>query len=74
MSALTVNPSGILQAVDAACTWTAVLGGDGKTYAYSTTAYKVTATYSGFTTDAFVSIASAAACYDGQAFPAPPVS
>jgi len=72
-SALAVNPSGIVQAVNAACTWTATLGGDGKTYAYSTTAYEVTAMYSGLTTKAFVSVASASGCYDGQAFPAPPI-
>jgi hypothetical protein len=73
MSALAVNTSGIVQAVGAACTWTDAVGGDGKTYVYATSAYEVTAMYSGLTTKVFVSVASAAGCYDGQAFPAPPL-
>jgi hypothetical protein len=73
MGAVTVSASGILQVVESACTWTATLGPDGKTYVYSTTAYTVVATYSGFTSTAFVAAASAGNCFDGQEFPAPPV-
>jgi hypothetical protein len=71
LTAMNVNASGIVKAINAACTWTATLNPDGATYGYTTNPYLVTATYSGFTTQAFVSVDSAGGCYDGLGFPAP---
>lgn len=72
LTAVTLDKSGILKAVDAACTWHAAPT-DSKltTFDYSTEPYTVTVNFNGFTTQAFVSVASAAGCYDGQSFKAP---
>jgi hypothetical protein len=73
---VTLSQSGILEAVGAACTWHAMPTNAGDTqFDYSTDPYPVTASYSenGITKtfQVFVSVASAAGCYDGQAFLAP---
>jgi hypothetical protein len=67
---LTLNKSGILETTTTpACSWVATLNSDGTTYSYAIVwPYTATATYSGFTATAGVSVASAAKCYDGINF------
>jgi hypothetical protein len=73
LTALSLNRSGLLEVVNAACTWYAEPT-DSPTdsqFGYSTDPYPVTVTYSGFTTTTFVSVANEGDCYDGQKWPAP---
>lgn len=75
--ALTVNQSGVVQASGSAgvCTWTAAIPTGSTTYAYTSAPYTVNVTYtdSGVTVSSSVpiSVATAANCYDGQAYPHP---
>lgn len=82
LDALTLNNSGLLQAVVSptqqigSCTWHAQPTDNTlTTYNYSTQPYDVTVTFTQngvtATTHAYVSVDSAAGCYDGQGFPAP---
>ena len=72
LTAVSLDKSGIIKAVNAACTWHATPT-DVKltTFAYSTEPYTLTVSFGGFTSQAFVSVASAAGCYDGQTYTAP---
>ncbi len=72
LASLSLNNSGIVKAVGAACTWHATpTNAAASTFAYSTQPYTVTVTYSGFTTQAFVNVANESECYDGSLYPAP---
>ncbi len=72
LTAVSLDKSGIIKAVDAACTWHATPTDSNDTnFSYSTKPYTLTVNYGGFTSQAFVSVASATGCYDGQAYPAP---
>jgi hypothetical protein len=73
LAGLTVNNSGILETTSTpACTWAWALNSDGTTYTYAITSpYVVTATYSGHTATASVSVASLSPCYDGIGYKAP---
>jgi hypothetical protein len=66
MTALMVNGSGIAKAVGGACTWVAEPTDSpiNSKFAFGTSPYTVTATYSGFTAVAFVSVNSLAGCFD----------
>ena len=65
LSAETISASGIVQNVVGACTWTAVANPAPATgYTYGTDPYTLTATYSGFTAESFVSVASLADCWN----------
>jgi hypothetical protein len=74
--AVTLNASGILEAVGPACTWhaTPTNAGD-SSFDYSTDPFIANASYTENgvtkTTPIFVSVDSVADCFDGQAFPAP---
>jgi hypothetical protein len=63
LGAVTVNQSGHASVVDPACTWTATANGTG--YTYTPYYYTVTVTYSGYTTYAYLAVASETGCYDG---------
>lgn len=78
LDAVSLNRSGVVQAIQSpttgsgACTWHATpTNSTDTTFSYSTEPYPVTVTYQGFTAQAYLSVASAGGCYDGQAFPAP---
>ncbi len=72
IAALSLNNSGILKTVDAACTWHAQpTNSTDSAFAYTTQPYTVNITYQGFSTQAFVSVDSAGGCYDGTGYPAP---
>jgi hypothetical protein len=77
LTAVNLSTSGILQAVGASCTWHASPTDSpaNTKFDYTTNPYPVTITYSNngvtATAHSFVSVASAGACYDGQAFLAP---
>lgn len=72
LASVNLNNSGIVKAVDAACTWHATpTNAADSTFAYTTQPYTVTVTYSGFTTQAFVNVANAGGCYDGKLYLAP---
>ena len=72
LTAVEVNQSGVLKAIDAACTWSYTFPNGSTTASYTTQPYPVTITYSGHTATAFLSVDSAGGCYDGIGFPAPP--
>jgi hypothetical protein len=57
---MTINASGLLMAIDGACTWTK--GGTDDDPTYGTNPYKLTATYENHQAVAFVSIASVVNC------------
>lgn len=71
---LIVNTSGILETTNVpACTWVSTLNSDKKSYSYAiVNPYVLTATYSGLSVPASVSVASAADCWDGIGFVRPP--
>jgi hypothetical protein len=66
LDGLTINKSGILETTTVpACTWVHTLNPDGTTFTYAITSpYIATATFSGFTATAAVSVASAATCFN----------
>lgn len=58
--AITINASGLLMAMDGACTWTK--GGTEEDPTYGTNPYKLTATFENHQAVAFISIASIVNC------------
>jgi hypothetical protein len=72
--ALAVNQSGVVQASATAgvCTWTSSIPTGATTYAYVTSPYIVNISYTDsgvtVTTSVPISVATAANCYDGQAY------
>ena len=64
ITALKINATGMVEAVDGACTWTATTTGSGDTAVttYSTNPYILTVTYNNQKATAFISVASLAGC------------
>jgi hypothetical protein len=72
LASLSLNNSGVVKTVDAACTWHAQpTNVTDTTFAYTTQPYTVTVTFEGFTTTGYVNVANAGECYDGIGYQAP---
>jgi hypothetical protein len=72
LASLSLNNSGVVKTVDAACTWHATpTNTTDTTFAYTTQPYTVTVTFEGFTTTGYVNVANAGECYDGVTYQAP---
>lgn len=61
LSAVTINASGLAEAIDGVCTWT--VSGSSPHWEYGTDPYLVNIAFGGKTVQGFLSVASIAGCY-----------